>query len=260
MSKQSSPNTTPTGRDALRQRQQAAAAAERRVGIAVRTAWITGVAVIALLVGITAWSILGARTSPVPGVVAGDLVAPATATESGAVLIGKPDAKVTVTVFLDFMCPFCGQFDRANGSDLSAAVDAGTARIEMHPMSFLDEASSGTRYSTRAANAFVTIANGDPAAAFTFSQLLFANQPAEQSAGLTDARLAELATQAGAPAAVVATFAGQTYQPWVAKITQQAFDSGIKGTPTVKINGQVFNGDLYSAGPLAEAIRAAANG
>ena len=260
MSKESSRKTTPTGRDALRRRQEAAATADRRVGIAIRMAWITGLAVIALLVGITIWSIVGARTGSVPGGAAGSLVAPASATDSGAVLIGKPDAKVTVTVFLDFMCPFCGQFDRANGSDLAAAVDAGTAKIEMHPMSFLDDSSSGTRYSTRAANAFVTIANHDPATAFAFSQLLFANQPAEQSAGLTDARLAELATQAGAPADVVATFAKQTYQPWVAKITQQAFDSGIKGTPTVKINGQVFSGDLYSAGPLAEAIRVAANG
>lgn len=261
MSKDTSRNTPPTGREALRQRQQAAATANRRVSIAIRTAWIAGLAVIALLIGVTTWSIVGARTGNTTGVVAADgLVAPASATESGAVLIGKPEAKVTVTVFLDFMCPYCGQFERANGSALAAAIEAGTAKVEIHPMSFLDDLSSGTKYSTRAANAFATVANNSPATALAFSQQLFAQQPAENSAGLTDATLAELASQAGAPADVVASFSKQAYQPWVAKITKQAFDSGITGTPTVKINGQTFTGDLYTAGPLAEAITAAANG
>lgn len=260
MSPQNSPNTSPTGRDALRQRQQAAANSDRRVGYAIKVAWITGLAVIALLVGISVWSIVGAKAGSGSGGAVGALVAPAGATDSGAVLIGKPEATVTVAVYLDFMCPYCGRFDAANSSTLAAAVDSGTAKVEIHPMAFLDDSSSGTKYSTRAANAFVAVANHDPATALAFSQLLFANQPAEGSAGLSDARLGELAAQAGAPAEVVASFANQTYQPWVAKITQQAFDSGIKGTPTVQINGQVFNGDLYTDGPLAEAIRTAANG
>ena len=260
MSKQNSSNSSPSGRDALRLRQQAAAASQRRIGVAIKAAWITGIAVIALLIGISVWSIAGAKAGSGSGGAAGALVAPAGATDSGAVVIGKPEAKVTVTVFLDFMCPYCGRFEAANGSALAAAVDSGTAKIEVHPMAFLDDSSSGTKYSTRAANAFVTVANQDPAKALTFSQLLFANQPSEGSAGLSDAKIGELATQAGASAEVVASFANQTYQPWVAKITQQAWDSGITGTPTVKINGEVFKGDLYNAGPLTEAITAAANG
>jgi protein-disulfide isomerase len=260
MSKDNSCNTTATGREALRQRQQAAATADRRVSVAIRTVWIAGLAVIALLIGVTTWSIVGARASNTTGGGAIDgLIAPAAATDSGAVVIGKPEAKVTVTVFLDFMCPYCGQFERANGGALAAAIDNGTAKLEVHPMSFLDDLSSGTKYSTRAANAFVTVANHDRATALVFSQLLFAQQPAEHSAGLIDVTLAGLAAEAGAPTDVVAAFPKQTYQPWVAKITTQAFDSGITGTPTVKINGQTFTGDLYTAGPLAEAITAAAN-
>jgi protein-disulfide isomerase len=261
MSKDNSRTTPPTGREALRQRQQAEATADRRVSIAIRSAWIAGLAVAALLIGVTTWSIVGARSGNTAAVVAADgLVAPASASDSGAIVIGKPEAKVTVTVFLDFMCPYCGQFERANGSALAAAVDNGTAKLEVHPMAFLDDLSSGTRYSTRAANAFAAVANDDAATALAFSQLLFAQQPAENSAGLTDATIADLAARAGAPADVVAGFSTQAYQPWVAKITKQAFDSGITGTPTVKINGQTFTGDLYTAGPLAEAIKAAANG
>lgn len=247
-------------REALRQQQQAAAASGKRVSIAIRTAWIAGVAIIALLIGITVWSIAGARSGG-SGVVAADgLTAPSGATGSGGVLIGKADAKVTVTIYADFMCPYCGQFDRANGEALATAVDQGVAKLEIHPMAFLDDLSAGTKYSTRAANAFVAVADRDPAAALKFYQLLYANQPAEQSAGLSDDKLKQLADEAGAPAEVTAAFAKQTFAPWVTKSTQQAFTDGIKGTPTVKINGQLFNGDLYTAGPLAAAISSAANG
>lgn len=246
------------GREALRQRQQAEAAAAKRMKTAMRIAWITGVAVIAIMVGVGIWAV---TTSPAgnSAVAAGDVVAPAPATEGGALSFGDPDAKVTVSVYADFMCPFCGRFERANGEDLNAALEAGTAKLEIHPMSFLDQQSAGTGYSTRAANAFATVANVDPAAALRFNQLLYTNQPAEGSAGLTDQQLVELAQQAGVPAEVSATFAKQTFVPWVQKITQQAFDSGVQGTPTVKINGQVFEGDLYTAGPLAQAITQAAN-
>jgi protein-disulfide isomerase len=35
------------------------------------------------------------------------------------------------------------------------------------------------------------------------------------------------------------------------------FDTGISSTPTVKINGEVFKGDLYTTGPLTQAVTAA---
>ena len=41
-------------------------------------------------------------------------------------------------------------------------------------------------------------------------------------------------------------------------MTQKAFDSGIQGTPTIKIDGEVFTGDVYSVGPLTQAIESAA--
>ena len=49
------------------------------------------------------------------------------------------------------------------------------------------------------------------------------------------------------------------FDGWVAASTQAAFSGGITGTPTVTVNGAVFTGDLYTAGPLTRAIDAAAN-
>lgn len=249
--------TTGGRREELRRQQEAAAKAARRTGIAVKAAWITGLAVIALMIGVTVFALTRPGSA---GVAAGTVVAPQNATAEGAVVIGKPDAPVTVGIWADFMCPFCGDFERANGADLSALVDAGTARLEVHPMSFLDPQSAGSRFSTRTANAFVAVANDDPARAWEFSKLIYENQPAEGTAGLTDAQLADLARQAGVPDDVVATFAAETWVPWIQQLTQQAWDSGITGTPTVKINQTLFTGDIYTPGPLAAAITEAARG
>ena len=250
----------PGARAALRQQQQAQAAADKRARTAIRVAWISGLAVIVVMIGVITWAVVSSRGTNTGVVGADGLTAPATATESGAVAIGDAGAKVTLSVYADFMCPYCGEFERANGDDITAAVDAGTTKLEIHPMAFLDQQSGGTKFSTRAANAFVTVADADPKVALKYYQLLYASQPAEGSAGLTDQQLADLARQAGAPAEVVATFARQTFVPWVQKITQQAFDSGITGTPTVKINGEKFAGDVYTRGPLAQALAQAANG
>jgi len=260
MSKSTNPPTSRPGsrREELRSRQRAEARATERAGRVVKAAWIAGLTVIALMVGVIGWTLVRSG-GPTAGV-SDSLTAPAGATDSGAVVVGQASAPVTVSVYADFMCPWCGRFERANGDALASAVEAGTAKLEIHPMAFLDNLSSGTEYSSRAANAFVSLANDDPAVAFRFHRLLYANQPAENSTGLTDARLVELAQEAGATQAMTDRFAARTYAGWVERATQQAWDDGVTGTPTVKINGETFTGDLFTAGPLAAAIEAAARG
>ena len=41
-------------------------------------------------------------------------------------------------------------------------------------------------------------------------------------------------------------------------MTEDAFDSGVQGTPTVKIDGVVFEGNVFAVGPLTKAIESAA--
>jgi protein-disulfide isomerase len=254
-SRPSTTSSSPDRREALRRQREAADKASRRTRYAIRAAWVAGLAVIAVMLGVTIWSV--ARPGAAGGAT-GALVAPAGATDAGAVVLGDPSAKVTVSIYADFMCPYCGEFERANGTDIADAVSSGTAKLEIHPMAFLDAQSGGTKYSTRAANAFVAVANADPGHALDFYRVLYENQPAEGSSGLGDAQLVALAEQVGVPASVTATFSQQAWVPWVQKITDQAWDQGVKGTPTVKINGEVFSGDVYTAGPLAQAIQEAA--
>jgi len=179
------------------------------------------------------------------------------ATAAGAIQVGDPAAPVKLEVYLDYMCPFCGRFDRANADQLNRLVADGTVRLEIYPLSFLDKTSNGTRYSTRAANAAATVADRAPDKLLAFTQALFAQQPHEGSDGLTNDQIANLAHGAGVPQDVINTFVDRTFEPWIAKLTDTAFASGITGTPTLKINGTVFKGDLYTVGPLTDAITAA---
>jgi protein-disulfide isomerase len=185
------------------------------------------------------------------------LVPPAGVTAAGALALGEAGAPVRVEVFLDYMCPFCGRFERANSADIERLVADGTVRLELYVLSFLDKTSSGTRYSTRAANAIVTVFDRAPGRVLAFHQALFANQPEEGSAGLSDDQIAALARDAGVPSEVVAQFHQETFQPWIDQTTEKAFAGGITGTPTVRIDGERFEGDLYTAGALTAAIDAA---
>jgi protein-disulfide isomerase len=188
----------------------------------------------------------------------GEVVAPSSLTPTGAIPVGEADAPVTVEIYFDYMCPACGRFEAANGAELDRLVEEGVARVELRPISFLDEQSGGTEYSTRAANALATVADLAPAQVWDLHGSLYRQQPAEGTEGLSDAQIADVAADAGVPAGVLARFTDGRFRPWVASATQQAFDSGVEGTPTVKIDGAVFDGDVYTPGPLTEAIHSAA--
>lgn len=187
----------------------------------------------------------------------GELVTPANVTASGAIPVGQATAPVTVEIYQDYICPACGKFEAVNSAELERLVQAGTVKLELHPLAFLDETSSGTKYSTRAANAIATVADRAPDKVSAFNKALYDEQPAEGSRGLTDDKIAELAVKAGVPQEVADAFKDRTFERWVAETTDAAFKSGIEGTPTVKINGKKFEGDVYTPGPLTEAIEAA---
>jgi protein-disulfide isomerase len=187
----------------------------------------------------------------------GPVVAPAASTTGGALTAGNAAAPVRLEVFLDYMCPYCGRFDRANAAELERLVGDGTVRLELYPLAFLDDMSRGTQYSTRAANAAATVADRAPDKLLAFNQVLFNQQPHEQTDGLSDQQIAQWARGAGVPDDVVATFTDRRFAPWIAQITQKVMGNEITGTPTVRINGARYEGDLFTAGELTKAVQAA---
>jgi protein-disulfide isomerase len=192
--------TRRTKRERLAARRAAEAAARAQAERRRRTL-IGGVvgAVVVLVVLVVVVVVQTHRTST-------SAAAPAPANTVGGteIVVGSATAPVTVDLYEDFQCPNCKAFEAATGSTLAQLVAAGTVQAHYHGMAFLDT-SANDKYSTRALNAAgAVLAAGGPAAFQTFHDLLFANQPPETGSGLTDDRLVQYATQAGATGASVA--------------------------------------------------------
>lgn len=184
---------------------------------------------------------------------------PAGAIAGLAVPAGKASAPVKVTVYEDFICPYCGQFEAAGRTAFAQDIAAGKVQFQYHVLDFLDDHST-TDYSTRAANALaVVLDTSGPTVAKRFHDLVFENQPEEGGPGLSDARLVALAVQAGATGSKVQPgIDGLDFKPWVARVTDQASKDKVVGTPTVKVDGrQIQSPDMKAlAAAVGKAIDA----
>ncbi|GGM19079.1 DsbA family protein [Promicromonospora citrea] len=168
-------------------------------------------------------------------------------------------------VYVDYMCPVCGQFEALNGASITEMREAGDVTLVVHPVSILDRASQRTEYSTRAAASAAWVADRAPEQFNAYHEALFESQPEEQTPGLSDEQLGQVAEGAGVPADVAAGIASgdamKTYEEWVRAATQVAADdpavqnpeTGGLGTPTVLIDGERFAG-WQTVGALTEAI------
>ncbi|MFB2582481.1 DsbA family protein [Herbiconiux sp. P15] len=177
--------------------------------------------------------------------------------------VTDPDSGVVdIRTYIDYMCPYCGQFEATNNEQMTEWLQSGAATVEVHPLSILDRSSLGTRYSTRAANAASCVANYSPDQFWDFNRLLFENQPEENSEGLDDATLKELATEAGVTAQsdIETCIDDASFRGFVADSTSRALqdplpgaadDEPVTGTPTVLVNGEKYTGSLTDADAFA---------
>jgi protein-disulfide isomerase len=184
--------------------------------------------------------------------VPGRLPAGVTAEGDGIVIGHGP---VRVDAFIDFLCPFCRQFELAAESTLARLVADGQISLVYHPMNFLDEAST-TNYSTRAAAASGCAADGGRFA--EYAHALFVSQPPEGGPGLSDADLASIGQAAGlAGTAFTACLSDAPYLDWPSYVTARATALGVEATPTVLVAGKAVRPE---ARPIAAAVAEAARG
>lgn len=237
-------------REALRKQRQAELKRQRSV----RTVVIAAIVVVALLV-LSGLGYLVYRAMQPAGPVA---VPEGMSSEQPYLALGAPEdsGEPVLEIHLDFMCPYCGQFEEINGEDLQTIVENEEATVHLVPRRFLDTASTTGDYSTRAANALVCVYEDDPANTLEFQQLMFANQPAEGSAGLTHEEIWSYAEQAGASAEVKSCMSEGTYNQWVRQVSDPYGEENGGGTPYIEINGEQFQ-NWSQPGALREAVLAA---
>jgi protein-disulfide isomerase len=228
------------------ERQQAV---ERRHKV---TLW-TSVAVVAVLVlaGVIGFVLMSGQEKKIEA--GARQSTPSVAVDEGtAFAVGT--GPVTVDLYEDFMCPVCHEFENATGSAIKQLVAEKKITVRYHPVSILDEASSGTRYSTRAAGAVAAAAVDGKF--LEYHDVLFANQPAEGSTGLDDAKLIELGRSVGLGDGFAAAVEAKTYDAWVGKVTDTFAARGYNGTPTVVVNGTKV--EKLSLQAFTDAVTAAA--
>lgn len=174
----------------------------------------------------------------------------ASGTPTAAPTAGSADT-VKISIYLDYLCPVCGAFEKANNSYIEGLVRSGAATVDYHPIAILTNSSLGTKYSQRAAAAAGCVANYSPNAYFDFNTAMFASQPEEQTAGLTNDEIVTLIKGVSGmqnTQEIEKCVTEQTYAPWVLSATQKALTgpldgadlAKVTGTPTVLVNGQQY--------------------
>ncbi|WP_084079079.1 thioredoxin domain-containing protein [Demequina sp. NBRC 110057] len=222
-----------------------------------RTAAIIGVSAIAVVLLFAGIVYFIVRSADIPTLDSDDVVAPAAADTSGGIPVGTggvagadvPEDAARLDIYQDFMCPICNQFEQINAEDLNTLREAGEVAIYYHPISILDRYSSGTEYSTRSANAAATIADQAPEYFLAFQAAMYENQPAENTEGLTDAQISDIAVSVGVPQEVADTFVDGTFTKWVIAATDQSNQDGISGTPMLRMADA---GDSFSEGKVLD--------
>ncbi|MFI9644586.1 DsbA family protein [Micromonospora sp. NPDC051925] len=211
-----------------------------------RTLWTSvGAVVVLVIAGLIGWSVYSSQKSDT-------FTAPPGANDAGTgVVLG--DGPVTIDLYEDYLCPACKQFQQTSGETVDELVSSGKARVVFHPVAYLNRFST-TEYSTRSSAASGCAAKGGKFKEFT--DALFAQQPAEGSAGLSNDQLIDIGAGVGLNKDDFGSCVKDgTYRAWTEHVTDDASKAGVTGTPTIKVNGTVVE-DRTPAG-ITAAVEAA---
>jgi protein-disulfide isomerase len=193
-----------------------------------RNLWTAAIAVGALAIAaVVGWFIYsGGKTAVVH--------TPAHANAAGNGIVSG-SGPVPVEDYVDFLCPHCKVFHDEATATLNRLVQENKITFTQHPVAYLDSYSTN-QYSTRASAASGCAA--DQGKFEEFAALLFANQPPEGSAGPTDDELISMGTTIGLTGAFAQCVRDKRYVTWAKKVSDDAAEAGVTGTPTVLVNGQ----------------------
>jgi protein-disulfide isomerase len=149
---------------------------------------------------------------------------------------GSDDPKAVVSMYEDFLCPHCGEFEKQFGPTVRKLIDTGAIAADYYMVAILDR--NGNGYSSRAANAAYCVADESTDAFQRFHDALFQQQPQDGSGTYPDnEQLITTARLAGAGGKVPDCINKGRYTEMSQGLAEAA---GIQATPTIKINGQDY--------------------
>lgn len=166
-----------------------------------------------------------------------------------------------IQLYVDYMCPVCGVFEETNAATIESALEGGDTSFELRPLTFLDEASNGSYYSSRASGALACVVNTQPDLAWkTHTTLLDPkNQPQEYTAGPTNEQLITLLNTAtgGLSQQTQSCITAESYVPFAQGLSKWLLTNPVpnaadpllmvSGTPTAVVNGERYEGSISDA-------------
>jgi len=201
-----------------------------------RLAITTGILVLlAVVIATGVWVTSGSSTTPDPAAAR----TPAAHVGDHSLVVGAPAAPVKVVFYEDFLCPFCRQLETSTRDFLHQDAAKGRVQVEYRPFQLLPE-----DYSRRALDAWATVLQqGTPAQALRFHDLLYDEQPYEQAAHKPGVKaLRALARKAGVTDPKVLEALGSPNPAFYDAVQRSAATAGVRGTPTVLVDGKPLEG------------------
>ncbi|CAH0192175.1 MULTISPECIES: thioredoxin domain-containing protein [unclassified Microbacterium] len=173
-------------------------------------------------------------------------------------------APVDVHIYVDYLSPGAGEFERANTRQLAGWINEDAVTVTYHPVAMLTASSNGTKYSLRAAAAAACVATHSPDQFYAFNHELLVDQPEVDSSGRTDVELADLAVAVGAqtPKAVRSCIEDQDFLTWAKEATSRALEGPLDGSddlvltsaPMIVVNGEAYVGSLKDPAEFSQFV------
>ncbi|MET9322576.1 DsbA family protein [Streptomyces sp. NPDC003038] len=202
-------------------------------------------AVLALAGGVGYLVVQGSQPGPWDKAAKAELVKPKNTTgEDGTtVVVGKPEAKKTLELYEDSRCPACASFEQVVGEQVKKDVDAGKYKLQYFGATFIDNAVKGDG-SKNALSALGAALNVSPEAFLDFKAALYSKElhPEETVDSFAkDDYLLKVADKVPAlkgNAEFKKAVEDGTYDRWALEMSKAFDKSGVKGTPTLKMDGK----------------------
>lgn len=154
---------------------------------------------------------------------------------------GEP---VRLTIFQDYNCVHCAEFETTYGDEVQKLVESGDITLEIRNLTFLD-ASSPTFYSARTNNIAYAAAEQMSTTQFLeFQKEIFSHQG---TGGLSNEEIIDIAVKHGADKGELQKVSNDnTYRPFVNVVTMESSTNGISGTPTIFADGEQYTSKDFS--------------
>lgn len=148
-------------------------------------------------------------------------------------IVFNPDASVQIDIWEDFQCPYCNFFEQANGSYIDELIRNKEAKVIYHMASFLGQES------VRASNAsYCAVEEGR---FLDFHKAIYQVQGAENSGLFSNKNLITIGEKLGITSQSFKDCVNNNnFGDSVKKVAESMPKNNVKGTPTIFINGKLW--------------------